>query len=114
MEAGKLRHRVAIQQKVPTQDPDSGEIINTWATVPGWDKVPAAIEPVSAKEFVAGQQVQSQVTTRITIRARPGVLPTMRILHGAKIYNIEGILPDRDSGLDYFTLPVSEGVSDGG
>ena len=37
----------------------------------------------------------------------------MRVVHGGKVYNIHGVLPDMRSGLEYLTLPVSEGVSDG-
>ena len=37
----------------------------------------------------------------------------MRILHRGKIYNIEGVLPDDESGLQWLTLPYSEGVKDG-
>jgi len=36
----------------------------------------------------------------------------MRLYHAAKdqYYNIEGVLSDKDSGLEYITLPCSEGV----
>lgn len=37
----------------------------------------------------------------------------MRITHRGKVYNIAGVLPDNMSGLEYITLPVSEGVNDG-
>lgn len=44
------------------------------------------------------------------MRYRDGLLPTMRILYRNKVYSIHGVLPDPDSGLEYLTLPVSEGV----
>ena len=34
----------------------------------------------------------------------------MRIDHGGKIYNILGVLSDKESGMDYLTLPCSEVV----
>ena len=37
----------------------------------------------------------------------------MRILHRGQVYNIAGLLPDRVSGLEYITIPVSAGVNDG-
>jgi SPP1 family predicted phage head-tail adaptor len=55
----------------------------------------------------------TKVVARITIRYRENINATMRVVHKGKAYNIEGVLPDPDSGMEYLTLPVSEGVSDG-
>lgn len=110
MRAGKLRHKVKIQAPGLTQDPVSGEML------PGWTdfaSVWASIEPLSARDFIAAQANQSEITARIVIRYRPGILPTMRILHRGKVYAIQGVLPDAKSGLEYLTIPVSEGVKDG-
>lgn len=109
--AGKLRHRVSIQQKKISQNPVSGELTETWVDV--WTNVPASIEALSAREYIAAQAVQSQVSARITIRFRPGITAAMRILHNGQIYNIQGVLPDPDSGRSWLTLPCSEGVNDG-
>lgn len=109
--AGNLRHRVSIQRKQITQNPQTGAMTETW--VDAWSNVPAAIEPLSAREFIAASAVQSEVTTRITIRYRAGVTASMRILHNDRIYNIQGVLPDPESGRSWLTLPCSEGVNDG-
>ena len=110
--AGLLRHRVTIQNFTSTQDPVTGEVLPSawtdWATA-----VAAAIEPLSGREFIAAQQVSSELTTRITIRARAGVVPVMRIVHGTTVYDIKGILPDKDSGLEYLTLMCSSGINAG-
>ncbi len=112
MRAGKLRHRITFQSPGRTQDPVTGEMITGWVTT--WEKVPASIEPLSVKDFIAAQATQSQLSARIVIRYRDGVLPSMRILHRDNIYNIEGpALPDPDSGLEYLTIAVSSGVNDG-
>lgn len=114
MQAGKLRHRVQIQQLIQTQDPDTGSAQVAWSDWPAsGKKLWASIEALSARDFIAAQANQSEITARIVIRYRPGILPTMRILHRGKVYAIQGALPDADSGLEYITLPVSEGVSDG-
>lgn len=73
----------------------------------------ASIEPLSTREFIAAASNQSKVSARIVIRYRPGVVTSMRILHRSKIYELEGVLSDTASGLDYLTLPCSEGVNDG-
>lgn len=111
MQAGKLRHRMTLQRPAQQQDPLTGEM------VPGWEDVPpqvwAAVEPVSARDFIAAAATQSQVTARITIRHRADVKADMRLVHGTRIYTIHGVLPDPKSGREYLTLPVSEGVKDG-
>lgn len=108
--AGRLRHRVTFQSPVETKDA-AGSITVTWQDFAS--NVPAAIEPLSAREFVAAQSKQSEITARIVIRARAGITPKMRAVHGDKIYAIHGVLPDIDSGREYLTLPVSEGVKRG-
>lgn len=113
MHAGRLRHRIAIQQKIQAQDPTTGAITHTWQTVAGMESVPAAIEPLSVRDLMAAQAAQSEVTARITIRYRAGLDATMRVLHKGKIYNPAGWLQDQDSGLEYLTAPVSQGVNDG-
>lgn len=113
LKAGRLRHRVAIQAKVQTQDPVSGEMKESWQTVSGWESVPCSIEPLSAREFIAAQANQSEIVARIIMRQRDGMLPTMRIVHKTKIYNPAGFLADPDSGLEYVTVPVTQGVNEG-
>lgn len=114
MQAGRLRHRVTIQQYTHAKDLDSGEWVKHWAD---YATVWAEIVPLSAREFIAAQATQSKVTGRVTIRYLEGVDASMRILHTVKgttkIYNIEGVLTDPGSGLEYMTLPVSEGVGNG-
>jgi len=101
---------VRIEHKVTTQD-SNGDIVTGWQTFA--DKVPAAIEPLSARDLIAAQAVQSEVVARITMRYRPGLLASMRIVHGSTIYNIAGVLPDPVSGVEYITVPVSAGVNEG-
>lgn len=110
MRAGKLRHKVTIQAPGLTQDPVTGEMVAGWAD---FASVWASVEPLSARDFIAAQANQSEITARIVIRYREGILPTMRILHRSKVYAIQGVLPDAKSGLEYLTIPVSEGVKDG-
>ncbi|EML9369167.1 phage head closure protein [Escherichia coli] len=110
MQAGKMRHRITLQEPVKEQNPTTGAVINTWRDVATlWAEVAA----LSAREFIAAQASQGEVTTRITIRYREGVTRKHRILFRGRIYNIEGVLPDPRSGREYLTLPCSEGANDG-
>jgi SPP1 family predicted phage head-tail adaptor len=109
LKEGRLRHRITLQRPGMDQDPDTGDV------VPGWEDVAevwAEIAPLSVREYLAADAKQSEVTTRITIRYRDGITPDLRIYHAGKdkYYDIEGILPDPDSGLEYLTLACSEGV----
>lgn len=109
LEAGRLRHRVVIQKPVLTQDVDTGAMDTTWQDVA---TVWAAIEPLSVREMIAAQAEDSKVSARITIRYRNDLDHTCRLYHAAKkaLYNVEGIMADKDSGLEYITVPVSEGL----
>ncbi|EIC82153.1 phage head closure protein [Serratia sp. M24T3] len=110
MQAGKLRHRIMLQKPANLRDPETGSVI------PGWEDVKklwADVVPLSAREFIAAQAVQSEVTTRITLRKRSDVTNQHRIIFRGQVYNIQGVLPDPVSGLEYMTLPCSEGVNDG-
>ncbi|MCW8278920.1 phage head closure protein [Pseudomonas sp. PCH199] len=112
MRAGRLRHRITFQSPGLVQDPGTGEMLPGWETV--WEKVPASVEPLSARDLIAAQAGQSEASGRVVIRYRAGVLSTMRILHRGDIYEIQGQpLPDPESGLEYITILVAKGVNDG-
>lgn len=110
LDAGRLRHRIDIQEKL-TEQYSNGDPIEFW--VNRWINVPAEVIPLSAKEFIAAKVVQSKITARITIRYRSGLDASMRILFRGKYYDIAGVLPDNKSGLEWITFPVSEGVNEG-
>lgn len=107
--AGDLCHRVVLQRQVTTKDED-GVQTTTWGDVA---TVWASVEPLSAREFIQSGQTQAAVTARITMRYRDGLLPSMRMIHRGEIFNIAGLLPDKVSGHEYITIPVSAGVNDG-
>jgi head-tail adaptor len=112
LKAGRLRHRVTVQTlSAPTQDPSSGEVTRSWQNF--LVDEPASIEPLSVRDFITSQANTSVIVARITIRYRAGMSARMRILHGAKIYNPQGWLPDPESGIEYLTAPCSEGANEG-
>jgi len=116
--AGKLRHRVELQRFEylqdsagdPIQDPDTGELRREWVT---YATVFAAIEPLSAREFVASGASVSEMMARLTLRWRSDFLPSDRVNDHGKIYNPRGVLTDVDSGREYMTIPVSQGANEG-
>lgn len=90
MRAGMLRHRVTLQRFQQGQDAYGGPV-ETWEDVA---TVWASLEAVSGREFFASQQVQSEVTHKVTIRFRPGVAADMRIVYGGRVFGIVAPLPD--------------------
>lgn len=105
--AGKLRHRVTIQQQVETQNPDTGAVTVEWGLYADcWAEYVAS----SVREFIAAAAVQSEVKGRFVVRADELITADMRVIHRGKAYAILGVMPDPDSGLEYMTLAVSEGV----
>jgi SPP1 family predicted phage head-tail adaptor len=115
LDAGTLRHRVTVEQLVNVMDTsgsyqtDTGELNQEWLPVGiFW----ASIQDLNGKELFAAQAEQSIVTTKIIIRYNPILTPDMRLYHAAKdtYYNIEGIVTDKDSGLEYMVVMCSTGV----
>lgn len=107
----ELRHRIDLDEKQIKQDQETGDSKETWIEFA--KNVPAKISPLSVREYLSSQAMQSQVTTRITIRSRSGLKAALRIRHNGKIYNPQGWFADPDSGLEYVTAPCTEGVNNG-
>lgn len=109
MKAGSLRHRITLQAQGQTRGPD-GEWEPAWTDFAA--NVPASIVPLSGREFLSAGEMQGEVTARITIRWRPGVVDTMRVLHDGTVYAIRAVLPD-PTLRRHITLMVGGGVSSG-
>jgi SPP1 family predicted phage head-tail adaptor len=104
--AGKLRHRIRIEQPAQAQDSATGAITETWATFA--DNIPAAIEDLSGRDYIQSAAMQSEVTTRITIRYMDGVKPNMRVVAEDATYQIRAAMKDKESRREYITLMCDE------
>lgn len=86
-----------------------------WATL--HDKVPAEVESLRGRDYFAAQAVQSEATTRITVRWKADYAATQRILHHKRgvttVYNPTIPLPDGLSGLEYTEIYCTTGVNEG-
>lgn len=113
MRAGALRHRVDIEEFGVALDSEGAQV-EEWNSILSSDEplLPAEIVPLSGREFVAAQAVQAGVTTRITIRWRSDVKPSMRVVHDGGIYNIRAVLPDPTLRV-HLTLMCETGVNEG-
>ena len=98
MQAGKLRHRVELQEDVGTTEGPLG-------TVPDWvtrARPWAEIEPTSGREFFASKQVQAEMTHQVRIRGirRFTPSPKWRFLWGTRKFGIVHIQDVSERGIE--------------
>lgn len=98
MNAGKLRHRITIQQQQESTKDSYGALVESWLDVAA--SIWASVEPLSGREFYAAQQVNSETTTRITIRYRSGVISKMRAVYGERIYDILSVIDPEERHIE--------------
>lgn len=107
--AGDLRTQVTIQQYGGGgRDEDGFEIASTWTD---YAKVWAKITPLSSKDLINAQAVQSEVVARMVVRHRTDITTDMRVVHRGRVYHIASAgLDDNQNGLIYTTYQLSSGV----
>ncbi len=88
MKIGELRHRITIQESVASRDSFGAEILSWVDLAIVW----AMVSPVSGKEYFAFQQINAEVSTKITMRYRPSITPKMRVLFENRVLEIDSII----------------------
>lgn len=105
---GSYRHKITIEQYSEDVD-DYGQAIKTWTT---HAQPFAAVEPLNGNELFASSQYNAKVTTRIRFPYQSGVIPSMRIQYGGRLFNIESSINPGERGKE-IVLMCSEGMNDG-
>lgn len=85
---------MTIQEKSVAQN-TTGEEVITWADVA---TVWAAVEPLRGSEFAELERAGAQVTTRIVMRYRSGILPEMRVVFGTHVYDVRSVVHVEERG----------------
>lgn len=93
MRLGNLKHKIEIQAYSETSN-DFGELVKGYST---FKTVYAGIVPISGKEYFASKQVNAEVSHKIECRYLVGIKPTMRIVYGTRIFNIESVINIREA-----------------
>lgn len=88
MEIGKLRHRLELQSFVETAD-EYGQEIKAYST---FDTVWGRVTPLTGRELLEAQQLNSRIDHKVTIRHQPLVKPINRILHKTRILEAVSVL----------------------
>jgi len=85
MRAGRLRHRVTLQQENATADA-SGQLIPDWKAVK--KNLHAWVREVAGQEGRRGLQVDATTTHLVDVRYSTTYTPQRRFLWGTRILNI--------------------------
>lgn len=105
LKAGKLRHRVTLQILQTEQEDSDGEVVETYTSIgDAW----ADVRMLSGREFIEADARQSNVVATILVRYRPGIEPSMRVIHRGRVFHVEAVLDDPNSGREWATLACSE------
>lgn len=105
---GEMRQRIALQAKTITKS--EGIPQESWTTVA---TIWATVADISGREYFQAQAVQSEATTRIKIRYRTGITPSVRVLYGSRIFNILSVI-DKDERHRIIELICKEVIPGGG
>jgi len=117
-QAGEFREVIDIQLPVETQD-TAGQMDTAYENL--YTGVRAGIVALSGREYQAAMQINAEITTRIKIRYRRGIVSNCRILHTIEddspptieVYDVLAVLPDPVSGRRYLNLMCARRFSDG-
>lgn len=105
--AGKYRHIITIQKQSKIKNENTGEV--TYEFVDYLTNIRADVHFLSANERIAASAVQSKITARIEIRYRTdSIVSSMRIKYKNDYYEIDGVIPDNETGMQWITLTVHE------
>lgn len=117
MRAGNLRHSIVLERPVEVRDPTSKALDTRFRKI---FETRASIVPLTGRELFMAQQVQAEVTTRISFRWRLAELDAtcrVRTVSAEQIYDILAVLPDATARREIVLLCIlrtSEGWRRGG
>ena len=94
--AGKLRHRLSIQEPAKTRAGD-GTVSESWLTLA---VVWASVAPIRGRELIEAQRFESQVTHRVRMRYYAGLTAQHRLLFGTRVLNIESVLNKEERNVE--------------
>lgn len=98
-EAGKMTKRVRFE--TPPADQDSfGAPATLWGV---YGTFWASVEPLSGRDFIQAQAVQSEITHKITTR-KTGITAKMRAVYDSRTFHIVSVLSPNETGATYVIM----------
>ncbi len=96
MRAGRLRHRITIQQNAPTRN-GKGEEVDSWSTFGGGARC-AAVIPLAGREAFNAQQRHAAAELRIELRYLAGITTKMRVSYDGRLFDILDVADIEERG----------------
>ena len=91
MQGGTLRHHITFQSPINTNDGMGGVTVSWEDEFNAW----AEIDPPKGREYFAAGEKQTEITTRVRVRYRSGIVGSWRVKFGTRIFDINSIIdPD--------------------
>lgn len=103
VDPGAMRVELALEQCF-RQDDGMGGFVEEWLEI---GLVLARVEPLSDRSFFAADQRQEEVSHRIVTRWRPDLASGMRLVKGARVFEILTVYDPDESGR-YLACRVKE------
>ncbi|MEL7608853.1 MAG: phage head closure protein [Bacillota bacterium] len=88
MKIGYLKHRIVLQKKMIAEDVLKQQTENWTDFAYVW----ASIEPLSGREYFTAQQINSEVSVRITIRYLPGLTAEARAVFDGRVFEVLSVV----------------------
>ena len=88
LRAGELRHRIDIETDSGSSRNAYGETTASWETFK--TNLPAKVEPLTGRDLFNAQQVQPDITHKVTIRYTADLTAKMRVIFGERTFHVEG------------------------
>ncbi len=106
MRAGKLRHKLRVQEQVRTRTTDGG-FSESWEDV---YTVWGSINPLRGPEALTAEQLKSEITCRINVRYHSGITNANRMVleaSSSQIFDIKSVINPEYRNI-YLTLMCKE------
>lgn len=88
LKIGKLKHRVTLQEYTATRDSYGAEL-EAWVDIA---TVWASVEPLTGREYFQTQQINAEISTKVTIRFKAGVTAKMRLIYNDRVFEIISVI----------------------
>lgn len=89
MRAGRLRHRIVLEQPTTTRSAATGEPVDTWTIFASRH---AEVRPLNGRAYFAARQHAADVTHEVELRYLAGVDRTMRVSYDGRVLEIESVI----------------------
>ena len=105
MRSGTLRHIINIEQSVAGASDGMGNNRASWTAVAS--NLRASITPITSREVFAGEKIDTLATHSIVLRYWPGITSKMRVVFGARAFNVISVLNEEERNI-MLTLVTQE------